>query len=408
MIFRNPWLPVLAAILGAGLLAGRGEAAIKVRKPVLLDDSPALSAPAQTVRTPTLPREEGRTYYVGSVIFSRGNQIVAEIPDGARERERLILFDAGFRRRGNVIVLKPLEDRVYLLQTLGSLSAAPGDRLALESEGEAAVRVLNENRRESYQEFVASFPHSEYRPRMARELFRLAMKRGYPTFPGSAIEGRVRLAETVGRDLSVGQVLVVLDRYLIARTEADGFFRIEGLPKLDESVELKLRVKDQKFRVAEETVVKLAGGELAETTAEVPLHVVPTELVGKVVDSHGAPLAGVEVWTAPYTVETLTDETGSFRITRLKRLDAGGPAAEADEPLFGDDFEVFAHRKGYNVNRSLVAAESFQENRVPAIQLVRQDPRRQPLPELGLDLRAYLEIDASSASQEGPAPKLNP
>ncbi|HSH70944.1 MAG TPA: carboxypeptidase-like regulatory domain-containing protein, partial [Deferrisomatales bacterium] len=395
------------AILGAGLLAGPGEAAIKVRKPVLLDDRPAVSAPAPSVSTPTRTREEGRSFYVGSVIFSRGNQIVAEIPDGARERERLILFDAGFRRRGTVVVLKPLEDRVYLLQTLGSLSAAPGDRLAPESELEAAVRVLGENRRESYQEFIALFPHSEHRPRMARELFRLAMKRSYPTFPGSAIEGRVRLAETVGRELSMGQVLVVLDRYLIARTDADGYFRIEGLPKLDETVELKLRVKDEKFRVAEETVVELAGGELVETQAELPLHITPTELVGQVIDSNGAPLAGVEVWTAPYSVEALTDETGSFRISRLKRLDAGGAAAEVDEPLFGGDFEVFAHRKGYSVNRSLVAAESFQENRVPAIQLARQDPRRQPIPELGLELRAYLEIDASFASQEGPAPKLN-
>jgi hypothetical protein len=408
MFPRNPRLPVLAAILGAGLVAGNGEAAIKVRRPVLLDDAPAVSAPAAPVRALARLPEEGRTYYVGSVIFSRGNQIVAELPGGARERERLILFDAGFRRRGTVIVLKPLEQGVYLLQTMGSLSASPGDRLAKESEREAAVRVVRENRRESYREFIELFPNSEYRPRMARELFRLTMKRGYPTFPGSAIEGRVRLVETVGRDLSLGQVLIVLDRFVIARTDADGFFRIEGLPKLDETVELKLRVKDEKFRVATETPVVLTGGALEETDTEVPLRVVPTELVGKVVDSHGASLAGVEVWTSPYTVEALTDETGSFRISRLKRLDAGGDAAEADEPLFGGDFEVFAHRKGYSVNRSLVAAESFQENQVPAIQLVRQDPRRQPVPELGLELSAYLEIDASSASQEGPAPKLNP
>ena len=85
-----------------------------------------------------------------------------------------------------------------------------------------------------------------------------------------------------------------------------------------------------------------------------------------------------------------------------------GRRTSLHEPLFGDDFEVFAHRKGYSVNRALVAAESFQENQVPPVQLVRQDPRRQQVPELGLELRSYLEIDASSASQEGVAPKLNP
>jgi hypothetical protein len=408
MKVRFPRLSLAAVLFGLAVFADGGQAAIKVRRPVAVGDSPAAPGSAPSVGSPASQRAEGQTYYVGNVIFSRGDQIVAEIPDGARENERLILFDAGFRRRGKVIVLKPLEKGVYLLQTLGAVSAVPGDRLAVESEDEAVARVLGEKDPESFREFLALFPRSEHRPRIAREMFRVVMKRNYPTFPGTVIEGRVRLAEIVGRDLALGQILVVLDRFIIARTDADGFFRIEGVPRLDEPVQLKLRVKDEKFRGAEVTTLELPGGEFAEVKTEVPLKVVPTVLTGTVVDSHGAPLAGVEVWTSPFTMEALTDETGSFRISRLKRPDASGAAGGADEPLFGDEYEVYAHRRGYNVNRSLLAAESFHENTVPAIQLVRQDPRRQEIPELGLELRAYLEIDASSASRAGPAPKLNP
>jgi len=405
---RNSRWRLLGALLCGGFLAGYGEAAIKVRTPVLLNEVPAPSAaPVSTVAGAPRPREEGRMVYIGTVIFARGDQIVAEIPEGAQERERLVVFDAGFRPRGMAVVLQSLEQGVYLLQARGPLAAASGDRLAPESEENAAIRVLRENRLESYREFMEVFPESVHRPRMAREMFRVTMQQNYPTFPGSTIEGRVRLAETVGRQLSLGQVLVKLDRFVIARTDAEGYFRIEGLPKVSEPVQLQLQVKDEKFRAAEGAPVQLPGDTLVELNAEIPLRVAPTELTGSVVDHNGAPLAGVEVWTAPYTVETLTDETGSFRISRRKRLDTGGSEAATDAPLFGGEFEVYAYRKGYSVNRSQVSAESFQQNPVAPIELVRQDPRRQPVPELGLELRAHLEIDATLASQDGAAPKLN-
>ncbi len=380
----------------AGASAG---ASMKVRQP-LLEEAPAPTAPGAAA-----PGPAAKDFTVGTVVFARGGQIVAEIPGGAKDRERLLLFDEGFRRAGKLVVVRPLEKGVFLLEAQGSVSAAPGNRLAREPEEEAATRVLTDGRADGYREFLAAFPTSQYRPRVGRELFRLAVAGGYPTFPGTVIEGAVKLTEAVGREFPLSQVLIVLDRYVIARTDDRGRFRIEGLPKLDEKVRLKLRVKDPRFEMATPVEIELPGGTLGELTADLPVRVTPTVLAGRVLDERGAPLPRAEVWTSPNTVEALTDDEGRFRISRRKRGEGGGAA---DEPIFGGSYEVYAHRKGYGVERVRVAAESYRETRVPEVRLPRQDPLAEaPLP-LDLDLRAMLGTVAGAQAPAGAGPKLNP
>jgi len=402
MTRKRTWVPLAAGLALLLPLAGESLAAIKVRQP-MLEEAPA-AGPAASART---GGEE--SYFVGAVIFARGAQVVAEVPGGARERERLVVFDAGLRRAGVAVVLNALDKGVYLLQPQGGFGVSAGDQVARESETEAAARVVREDRVESYVEFLDLFPDSQYRPRVGRELFRLTMKAGYPTFPGSVVEGKVSLAEAVSREVSLSQAMIVLDRFIIARTDEKGRFRIEGIPKLDEAVALRLRVKDAKFQPAREAEVQLPAGSFGEVTADIPVKVTPTVLAGQVSDERGAPLPGAEVWTAPYSMEVLTDDEGRFAVSRRKKLDASGVAAAADEPLFGGEFEVYAYRKGYGVDRVALSAESYAENAVPAIRLLRQETRQEEIPALGVTLRSYLALAPTAlAAPQGAGPKLNP
>jgi hypothetical protein len=328
--------------------------------------------------------------------------MVAEVPHGAREGERFIVYDARLRRRGKATAVKSLEEGIFLLRPVGSYRGDPGNQLSRESEAEAVSRVLRENDLTAYHEFLELFPDSVHRPRVSREMFRVGMRSDYPTFPGTVIEGRVRLAEEVGREISLARVLVVLDRFIIARTDKRGRFRIEGIPKVEQPVQLKLRVKDSKFQVPDQVVLDLPTEAFEEIEVELPLRVTPTVLAGRVVDERGAPLPGVEVWTSPYSMEVLTDEQGAYQLSRRKKTEA----ADADEPLFGGDYEVYAYRKGYNVERALVSAESYQENEVLPIRLLRQDPREEEVPEFELDLAAFLKF-SPTASAEGAGPKIN-
>lgn len=393
-----------------GLTAGPAGAAMKVRAPGVEGATPAPSGSTPGSGLQGAGSAEVQAgFFVGSVIFARGSQIVAEVSGGARERERFVLYDGSLRRRGQAIAVKALDQGVFLLSPVGSYSVAAGDRLARETEGQAAYRVIRDNRPEGYREFLEIFPESQYRPRVGRELFRLAVRSGYPTFPGVAIKGRVRLAEAVGRDVPLGQVLIVLDRFVIARTDEKGAFLIEGLPKLELPVTLKMRVKDDKFQLAKEVTVDLPAGEFAEVSVDLPVRLTPTVLAGQVLDERGAPLPGAEVWTDPFSMEALTDEEGSYRILRRKELDAVGAASERDEPLFGGDYAVYAHRKGYSVDRVSISAESYRENSVPPVRLVRQEARAEDVPALAIDLKAFLERPAGDlGAPEGGGPKLNP
>ncbi len=393
MCLRTVLLLVMAvAALGAPRL---GRAAIRVRKPAV---------PQKAVgRKPT----PSRGFFVGSVIFVRGSQIVAELPGGTRPKERFIVFDPGLRRKGKAVVVRKLDQDVVLLKAEGRFSVSSGDRLARESEQEAAARVLRANRLQDYREFLELFPKSRFRPRIAREMFRLVLKSSYPTFPGSVIEGRIRLVEAVSQEIPLAQVGIKLDRFIIARTDGKGRFRIEGIPKLPEAVRVELGVKDPKFRLDKPVAVELPAGKLVERAVEIPVKLTPTLLVGTVVDERGAPLPAAEVWTAPYTMEVLTDDAGGYRIARRKRTDAG-EGETLDEPLLGGEYEVFAFRKGYTVGHVTVSAESFRHNPVPPIRLERMDLAAEPLPELNVDLARFLELPSESVQPAGAGPRISP
>jgi hypothetical protein len=395
---RATLLPVLLVTLSG--LADDASAAVKIRKPIL-EEAGAAPTVARPVR-----EDEGR--FIGEVIFSRGGQVVAEIPGGATEGERMVLYDQGLRRLGKAVVSSSLEAGVFLLQPVGGFGVASGAHLARESELEAAARVLRANDFDQYREFVEIFPDSEYAPRVAREMFRIVMKGSYPTFPGTVIEGRIQLAESVGREVSLGQVMVVLDRFIIARTDEKGRFRIEGVPKLERSVTVGIRVKDPKLVMAEEETVDLPAEAFEEVQTDLSLKLTPTILAGQVIDEHGAPLPGVEVWTHPHSMEVLTDEEGMYRLSRRKKLDTDGGAGAADEPLFGGEYEVFAYRKGYGVERSTVSAESYRSNPVAAIRLLRQDLRQEAVPGLGVDLRNFVDAyPVATIAPSGTDPKIN-
>ncbi len=217
------------------------------------------------------------------------------------------------------------------------------------------------------------------------------MTGGFPAEGGSVLEGRLRLAESVSREVSLSGVGIVLDRFLLPATDAEGRFRLEGMPILSEPAVLSVKIRDPRFLPASEVEVTVPAGEAAKISVEVPVKVTPTVLVGRVVDEKGNAIPGAEIWTSPYTAEALTGDDGVFRISRRKTAAEGSQEAR-DEPLFGGEYEVYARRKGYGVERVVASAESFQENRVPELRLATEDPRREPLPDLGADLRASVWI----------------
>ena len=95
-------------------------------------------------------------------------------------------------------------------------------------------------------------------------------------------------------------------------------------------------------------------------------------------------------------------------VSRRKRLGDSAAEPSTDEPLFGDEYEVYAHRTGYSVERVTMAAESYQENEVPAIRLVAQDARKEKVPELALDLKDHLMLGpTTSMLPQGSTPMLN-
>ncbi len=367
----------LVLLLSLTSVDARGAMQIQKGAPIVED---AAGAPARRAAQPS-----------GSVIFVRGDQVVAEFDGPVHPGERIVVLDPSLRRKGLAIVSKPLEGGTYLLAPERSTSVSEGDRLRLESEGEAAARVIAENSPEAYREFLDVYPTSPYRPRVGRELFRLAMTGGFPAEGGSVLQGQLRLAESLSREVPLAGVGIVLDRFVLPATDSEGRFRLEGLPALSEPAVLTLKVKDLRFLLASDVEVTIPAGEAAQISVEVPVTVTPTVLVGKVVDAKGNALPGAEIWTSPHTAEALTGDDGVFRISRRKTAGEGSQEVR-DEPLFGGEYEVYARRKGYGVERVVAAAESFRENRVPDLRLPAQDPRREPIPDLGTDLRASLWI----------------
>ncbi|MDF1554919.1 MAG: hypothetical protein P1P84_17760 [Deferrisomatales bacterium] len=393
--------PVGAAVTVTKPKAGASGPPAKPPPQLLLDDDGGTAAPAAEA----IPGVVALPLQAGQVIFARGDQVVAEIEGGAVDGEYLVVFDSGFRRKGAAVVVQALKGNTYLLRGAGT-SLSEGDRLGRETELQAAARVLRQNNADGFRAFLTLFPDSTYRERIARELFRLQMQAQYPARPGHSVGGSLLLVETVNQPVPMEDVQVLLDRFVVVLTGAGGQYRIDGIPLPEVPVTVKLKVKDPKFRSGDGVSLDLPAGKAVEAEKDLPVLLTPTVLSGMVLDGRGEPLPGAEVWTSPYTLEFLTGDDGAFQISRRKDLDDPGAP---DQPLFGGEFEVYARRAGFSVERVAVSAESFVTNPVPAIRLVPQDTRNEGVPELAVALRQHLRIDPSAlAGAAGAGPLLNP
>ena len=397
---------LLAAPTGAAVTVTKpkpvaAKKKVKGAPPLLLDDD----AGGPAAPSATAPGAVALPLQAGQVIFARGAQVVAEIETGAVDNEYLVVFDSGFRRKGAAVVVKALKGNTYLLRGAGT-SLSEGDRLGRETERQAVARVLRQKSAGGYRAFLTLFPDSTYGARIARELFRLQMQAEYPARPGHSVGGSLLLVETVNRPVPMEGVRVLLDRFVVVLTEVGGQYRIDGIPLPEVPVTVKLKVKDPKFSSGDGVTLDLPAGKAVEAEKDLPVLLTPTVLSGTVLNGRGEPLNGAEVWTSPYTLEFLTGDDGTFQISRSKNLD--DPGAE-DQSLFGGEFEVYARRDGYSVERVAVSAESFVTNPVPAIRLIPQDTRNEEVPELAVALRLHLRIDPSAlAGAAGGGPMLNP
>ena len=210
----------------------------------------------------------------------------------------------------------------------------------------------------------------------------------------------------MSQEIPLGRVMIKLDRFVIAMTDDAGKFTIEGLPQLERPVKVKVQVRDEKFKMAEEVILELPAGDPTKLEQDLKVNLTPTILKGLIVDRDGSPIREAEVWTSPYTMEVLTDEKGEFEISRRKRIDASGGILEGDEPLLGRDYTVYAYRKGFGAARTSLAAKNFRENVASKIKLERQDPFEEGVPEMDIDLRANLDL-MQFVVPAGSGPKFN-
>jgi hypothetical protein len=413
---------VVLAVFAAGVFCESGWAAMQIRKkaedeapeaappPAAPAEAAPAAKPAEAPKPAAPPRapkkkEAPGAVFSGSVILSQGKEILVDIPQGAKLKERFTVYGPRLDKRGNTVVVRDMGKGVFRLKLING-SASVGDRLARETEDEAYARIRKSASVSETKEFLEVFPNSARKERVATDLFRRLMRQSYPVYPGITVKGKVVLEEKVGQDITPARILVKLDRFVIAQTDDLSAFSIEGIPPLDYPVKVKMIAHDPKFQMAREVVIEIPAAQTAEVQKDLPVKLTPTVLVGQVTDEKGAPVREAEVWTSPYTMEVLTDEKGGYRISRRKKLDSSGTAMEGDEPLLGRDYEVYAFRRGFGAERVAVVAQSFVENPVKPIGLARQNPYEEGFPELNVDLRANLDL-MQFVVPAGGGPKIN-
>jgi hypothetical protein len=344
--------------------------------------------------------------FVGTVKFIRGKNLLIEFEEQAEVKQRFSVYDVRLRKQGSVQVLKALDGNIFLCKILKG-SADVGDRLAGESEAEAYYRIMKRRRVSGYREFLQVFPGSSHAAKVEGLLFRQTLRKGFQTFPGASITGKLELQEKLGQEIGFGGVRILLDRFIIAQATADGSFSIEGIPPLYKGVTVKLAVIDDRFKTAKKIEVTLPAKSTAAITMDIPIKLTPTYVSGRVVDEYGNPVRGAMIWTSPYTTEKLTDENGEYRISRKKKLDSSGVPLEGDEPLMGRDYEVYAYKSGFSAEMRRVSAKSFSENVVDTVGLNRQDALgSEGLPKPEVSLADNLELMQFVVST-GAGPKIN-
>ncbi|TLN01840.1 hypothetical protein FDZ71_13420 [bacterium] len=343
--------------------------------------------------------------FVGSVVFVRGDKILAEIPQGAKKNERFVVFSSRLKRLGRAVVEREVSKGMFMLKIQRG-SGGSGDKLARETEKEAYARVRAADTIEAYDEFLQVFPQSQLAGRISQRLYRLKLRESFPDPQGGSVFGQVKLDEQVSQEIPLARTMIKLDRFVVGMTDDSGKFNIDGLPVTKYPVTLKLTAKDEKFQMSQDIFVDIPAASPVKAEKNIGVKLTPTYLVGSVYDKNGSPLREAEVWTSPYTMEVLTDEKGQFKISRKKKIDASGGLLEGDEPLMGRDYKIYAYRKGYGAESVEIDARNFTENKAPEIELARQDPYEEGVPALDADLRANLDL-MQFVVPAGAGPKVN-
>jgi hypothetical protein len=365
----------------------------------------AALTPAAAAEEEAKPRKITPESFVGSVVYVRGDKILAEIPGGAKKNERYMVYSTRLKRLGRAIVERQVSKGMFMLKVQRG-GGSQGDRLARETEKEAYTRVRSADTVEAYKEFLQVFPQSPLVGRVAQRMFRLNLRETFPAPDGGAIFGQVKLEEQVSQEIPLARAMIKLDRFVIGMTDDAGKFSLDGIPVAEYPVSLKLMVRDEKFEMAKEIIVDIPAAAPAKIEKDLPVKLTPTYLVGTVKDSSGTPIREAEVWTSPYTMEVLTDEKGQFRISRKKKVDASGGLLEGDEPLLGRDYKIYAYRKGFGAESVDIEAGNFKENKTPDLRLANQDPYEEGVPDLDVDLRANLDL-MQFVVPAGSGPKFN-
>lgn len=361
---------------------------------------------AKVAPAPAAAEKPKAESFIGSVSFVQGKKVLVESGSELSPKQRLIAYDDRLSKRGILKIGSSKGKNVYIA-TVTAGGVLTGDRLVKETEEEAFQRVSRSRSAATVKEFLELYPDSPKKQDIALKLFRIALRSNFPAGEGSSrISGKVNLGEKVGQKIEMGRAMIKLDRFLIAMTDEDGKYVIEGIPQLVLPVKVGLSVSDTKFQSGGETFVELPGEKAASLESDISVTLTPTYLTGKVVDDKGQPLRGVQVWTSPYTMEKLTDENGEFKIWRKKKLDDSGNPTEGDEPLLGRDYEIFAYKSGYGAEKAPIGAESFKDNVAKPVVLVKQSSIGDSLPAPAVGLRENLDLMQYVVSA-GAGPKIN-
>jgi len=110
--------------------------------------------------------------------------------------------------------------------------------------------------------------------RVSRELFRALMRVRYPSFPGSAIRGRVVVPGGDADANLLAGAKVMLDRFAVAEVGPCGSFSAEGIPVPDAPVVLPVSIRGPGLVTTEEVLVSLRAGQATDMLVEVRVRAV--------------------------------------------------------------------------------------------------------------------------------------
>jgi hypothetical protein len=107
--------------------------------------------------------------------------------------------------------------------------------------------------------------------RVSRELFRTLMQARYPSFPGSAIRGRIAVVGDHADSALLAGATVMLDRFSVAQVGPCGSFLAEGVPVPDAPVLLSVSIRGPGLVTTDEVLISLRAGQATSVFVEVPV-----------------------------------------------------------------------------------------------------------------------------------------